>query len=297
MNILITGATGFIGSNLIEKFKSHNITILTRDITKANNLFIKHDIKILNSLDSISNDAVLDIIINLAGSPISKRWTKKYKKTLIDSRVLTSEKIAILVKRLIVKPKKIISASAIGYYGSQSADVTEESAPKKCFTNNLCSQWEESIMKCNNLGANVVILRLGVVLGLNKGILKETEPMFKLGLGGKIASGRQYLSWVHIVDVVDSIEFLINDNSASGAYNLTAPQPVTNKDWTNSLAKTLNRPAIIPLPSFLIKLIFGEMGESLLINGVKVLPKRLTLAGFKFKFNTLEKALANIYKG
>ena len=110
MNILITGATGFIGSNLIEKFKSHNITILTRDITKASNLFIKHDIKILNSLDSISNDTVLDIIINLAGSPISKRWTEKYKKTLIDSRVITSEKIATLVKRLIVKPKKIISA-------------------------------------------------------------------------------------------------------------------------------------------------------------------------------------------
>lgn len=294
INILITGATGFIGMHLIAKFNNHNITILTRNKQKAENLIKNDKIKILNNLEDITTDTKIDVIINLAGAKISKRWSNNYKNTLITSRTNTSQSIVNLVNRLSTKPKKIISASAIGYYGNQAGDITEESKPHQCFTNDLCSQWEKTISQCE--GTNIIIIRLGVVLGLNQGILKETTPIFKLGLGGKIASGEQYLSWVHIFDVVEGIAFLIENEAATGVYNLTAPQPVTNSQWTNCLAKTLQRPAILPLPKFLIKLIFGEMGLELLANGVKVLPKRLTLAGFSFKFNTLEKALLNIYK-
>lgn len=294
MNILITGATGFIGSALIEEFnkKNHKITILTRN----KKYLAKKKLAVFESLDDVSDDSIFHTIINLAGAPISKRWSTSYKNELIESRIKITGSINALVKRLHKKPKTIISASAVGYYGHQgSVIINEESNPHDEFTHKLCRMWEEEALRSKKLGVNVTIIRLGVVLGIDGGILKETVPIFKMGLGGKIGSGKQYISWVHIDDVIAAINFLLQSNTEGGVYNLTAPFPVTNAQWTQLLSRALARPALLPLPGILVKLLFGEMGEALLLRGQKVVPKRLEKAEFKFQYPTLEDAFSHIF--
>ena len=294
MKILITGATGFIGNELINEFQQANydISILTRNRKKVKKNFLT----IYEHPDEISENKVFDSIINLAGAPISQRWSKNYKKQLIESRINVTRGLYDLVKRLRKTPKMLISASAVGYYGNQGElELTEESNPVKEFTHELCMIWEKEALKLQDFAINIAIIRLGIVLGSNGGILKETTPIFKKCLGGRIGIGNQYLSWIHIFDVVQSIKFLLLNNDVSGIYNLTSPFPVTNKYWTKSLAKVLNRPAIMTLPSFVVKAIFGEMGESLLLNGQKVIPQRLLDAGFNFKYKKVEDALYNIF--
>lgn len=299
MKILITGATGFIGSALIEVFenKKCDIAILTRDRSRIKKSANDTKIEVFEDLDQVPCDFHCDAIINLAGAPISKRWTASYKKELIDSRIGTTRDIYSLVNRLEHKPTTLISASAVGYYGSQADTILDENAaPHDEFTHELCQQWEDQAMRLKEFGLKICIMRLGVVLGLSKGILKETVPIFKMGLGGKIGTGQQYLSWVHIDDVVRVIEFMLQANTDGGVYNLTSPHPVTNQEWTQSLAKAVTRPAFIPLPSFIVKLVFGEMGASLLLGGQKVLPTRLLAAGYKFKYPELSDALHDIFK-
>ena len=291
MNILITGATGFIGGEIIKYFKEKNykITILTRDRKKVFDDYLD----VFENIDEISNESFFDIIINLAGAPISKRWSDSYKIELIESRVNVTKSIYKLISRLDKKPQKIISASAIGYYGNHGDDTIDESSSfNEGFTHDLCLAWESEALKLKDFVSNVVIIRLGVVLGINKGILKETLPVFKLGLGGKVGSGEQYLSWVHVEDVVGAISFLIKNGD--GVYNITSPNPVKNKLWAEILGKTLKRPSLIPLPEIIIKVAFGEMGENLLLSGQKVLPNKIVSEGFKFKYSKLEDALCDI---
>jgi uncharacterized protein len=297
MNILITGATGFIGTALIKAFqkKNNHISILTRDKTHVsqNNLNVFESFE---SIDEIPSNAVFDVIINLAGAPISKRWTRNYKKKLIESRVSVTHSIYDLVKKLDTKPKIMLSASAVGYYGNQdNKTVLEDSEPHNEFTHQLCSLWEQEALALKTLGVHVIIIRLGVVLGRNGGMLKETSPIFKMGLGGKLGTGKQYLSWVHIDDVVQAIQFLLTKTPSSAIYNLTAPYPVTNAYWTKTLANALKRPALLPLPASIVKIVFGEMGNSLLLNGQKVLPKRLEDAGFSFQYPKLKAAFLSIF--
>jgi len=298
LNILITGGTGFIGSHLIEYFlkQQYNIIVLSRKIKKnANNL------KYILNLDSIKDNTKIDIIINLAGAPIDKNWTKKYKKILLNSRIQTTKKIISLIERLDNKPKVLISGSAVGYYGardtkSESDFLDENSNYKPCFTHTLCEKWENEANLATKFGTRVCIIRLGVVLGKDGGMLKKIFLPFKLGLGGNLGDGKQYLSWVHIDDVIRVINYLIINNSSSGVYNLTSPNPISNSYFTKHLGKTLKRLTLFTMPSFVIQLLFGEMGEELLLGSNKVIPSKLLEEGYKFKYPKIEEALEDIYK-
>lgn len=294
MNLLITGGTGFIGKQLIQHLaeNGHNIIVLTRDKNR-----VSGNVKAISNVNEINNGDKIDVIINLAGEPISKRWSDKYKQQLLDSRVNTTKAIISLIERLEDKPKVLISASAIGYYGSHGDEMLDESSnPKDEFTHILCKKWEAEALKAEKYGVRVCITRLGVVLGKDGGALKQMLPAFKLGLGGRIGAGKQYFSWVHVYDVVAAFSFLIENQNEKGVYNLTAPNPVSNKDFTKALGRALNRPTIFPMPTLTVKLLFGEMGETLLLNGQRVIPKKLNDSGFKFQYPKIDIALQDITK-
>ncbi|HJK87316.1 MAG TPA: TIGR01777 family oxidoreductase [Candidatus Megaira endosymbiont of Hartmannula sinica] len=287
-----------MGNNLTLYFNSrnYNVTILTRNKQK-----VKYDfVKIYQNIDEIQSHYKIDAIINLAGSPINKRWNKSYKQELVNSRINVTNSIYNLINRLKIKPKTVISASAIGYYGNSGDKILDErSEATNGFTHYLCSLWEQEALKIINLGVNVKIIRLGIVLGLNGGIIKQTKLPFQMGLGGKIASGKQYMSWVHIEDVMRAIDFLLlNDGSTKknnkNIYNLTSPNPITNSEWTENLSSVLNTPSFFNLPRVIVKFIFGEMAEYLLLNGQIVLPKALQESGFKFKYTKIKDALSDI---
>jgi uncharacterized protein (TIGR01777 family) len=293
MNMLITGGTGFIGSELTNFFlqQEHNITVLSRNTLNLPN------VRIIKSIKQINSDEKIDVIINLAGAPINKRWSSSYKKLLINSRLEVTKNLILLIRSLKTKPNLFISASAIGYYGAQNNKyIDENSSYINDFIHELCDLWELEAGKAEKLGVRTCITRLGVVLGKNGGALKEMLPIFKLGLGGKIGSGKQFFSWIHLSDVISAFNFLINDKKQKGIFNITSPDPVTNYKFTKTLGKILNRPTIFAVPAFAIKIMFGEMGEKLLSNGVAVYPKKLLDNGYKFQFKMLESALDDILK-
>lgn len=295
MKILITGGTGFIGRCLTSYFKKRgdDVLILTRNINKAP----KH-VKAIDNLSKVDVNEKIEVIINLAGAPINKRWTKSYKQKLIESRVQVTDSVIDLIKRLENKPELLISASAIGYYGAQDADkiLNESSVHVDGFTHKLCALWESKAQQAKMLGVRTCIARLGVVLDNGGGALKQMVPPFKVGLGGKIGSGKQVFSWVHRDDVTRAFDFFIQNKKLSGVYNLTAPMPVSNQDFTVALGKALNRPALLPLPGFIIKILFGEMGDELLLKGQKVIPKKLLDTGFRFEHNDIQNTLNYIFK-
>lgn len=293
MNILITGGTGFIGSALTKFFiqKGYLTTILSRNCPALSS------VRIIKSIEQINVDEKIDIIINLAGAPINKKWTNSYKEVLIDSRLEITKNLILLITSLKTKPNLLISASAIGYYGNQSNNyIDENSLYINDFTHKLCNLWELEAKKAEKLGVRTCITRLGVVLGKNGGALEEMLPIFRLGLGAKIGSGKQFFSWVHIDDVIGAFNFLIKDKTQKGIYNLTSPNPVTNYRFTKELGKMINRPTVLTIPKFVIKMIFGEMGDKLLLNGSAVYPKKLLDSGYEFQFKTIEASLENILK-
>jgi uncharacterized protein (TIGR01777 family) len=222
---------------------------------------------------------------------------QKYKQELFDSRVNSTKDIISLIKKLNQKPDVLISASAIGFYGSQDdTPLDEEAHPQNEFTHKLCKKWEIEAIKAEKLGVRVCITRLGVVLGENGGVLKKLLPPFKMALGGKIGSGKQYFSWIHIDDVISAFSFLVENKKQSGIYNLTAPNPVTNLEFTKALGKQLKKPTYFAVPAFVVKLFFGEMGEKLLLNGQRVVPNKLRKEDFKCKYPKINEALGNIVK-
>ncbi|NRB10654.1 MAG: TIGR01777 family protein [Rickettsiaceae bacterium] len=292
MNFLITGGTGFIGNQTVDFFSNqgHKITIL---VHKNKAIINKSNITVINNLSEIAAGFPIDIIINLAGTPISKKWTKSYKVELINSRINTTKNLINVISKLKNKPKLLISASAIGYYGSHNDNhpLTEDAKFHDGFTHQLCKAWENEAKEANKYGVRTCIARFGIVLGKNGGALEKMLLPFKLGLGGKIASGKQIFSWVHLEDVIRVFDFFITNKNTKGIYNVTAPAPVTNEEFTKALGKTLNRFTILGMPAFIIKILFGEMGEELLLKGQYVVPQRLIDAGFKFYYNNIDQAL------
>ena len=292
MNILITGGTGFIGSTITKFFLQQNnyITILSRGRSK-----VLKPVRVIESINQINANEKINIIINLAGSPINKKWNKTYKEILISSRVEVTKSLITLIKALKEKPDLLISASAIGYYGTQNNKYLDETSSYiDDFTHELCNLWELEAQKAQELGVRTCITRLGVVLGKNGGALEKILPLFKLGLGGNIGSGKQFFSWIHVDDVIAIFNFLISNKEQKGIYNLTSPSPTTNSQFTKALSRTLKRPDFFTVPSSLIKMVFGEMGDKLLLNGSAVYPKKLLDNGYEFKFKTIESALKNI---
>jgi len=231
-------------------------------------------VRVIESINQINANEKINIIINLAGSPINKKWNKTYKEILISSRVEVTKSLITLIKALKEKPDLLISASAIGYYGTQNNKYLDETSSYiDDFTHELCNLWELEAQKAQELGVRTCITRLGVVLGKNGGALEKILPLFKLGLGGNIGSGKQFFSWIHLDDVIGIFNFLISNKEQKGIYNLTSPSPTTNSQFTKALSRTLKRPDFFTVPSFLIKMVFGEMGDKLLLNGSAVYPK------------------------
>lgn len=281
----ISGAGGFISQTLIGKLrdKGWTIRIIDRErLRLPENIFSKEIIE------------GSDVIINLAGAPISKRWTPGYKKEILESRINTTKKIAEGIRAATVKPALFISASATGIYGSTGEQTESHFTYGNSFLTDVCRQWEEATSACQNI-TRVVILRLGVVLGPGGGMLAGVEGLFRFGLGGRLGSGRQSFSFIHINDLVEVILFTIENPSIEGVVNTVSPFPTTNADFTDKLGKVMKQPAWLRVPAFALKLWFGE-GAQVFLEGQRVLPERLQKAGFRFRFPTLQNALMHIYR-
>lgn len=295
MRILITGGTGFIGSRLIDELQAegHELTVLVRDYARAR-LILGTGPELVRSLDEIAQDRQFEAIINLAGAGIAdKRWTRARKRQLLSSRLQTTRALVQLCQRLQQPPDLMLSASAVGFYGAHGTEALTETSPVHDeFSHELCKRWEEEARKAESLGIRVCIMRLGVVLGAGGGMLGRLAPMFRFGLGGRIGDGEQMLSWVHRSDVINVMRLLLASKTESGVFNVTAPNAVTNREFTRELASVVKRPAVLPLPAPMVQLMFGEMGDRLLLHGQNVKPARLQALGFEFRYPDLRSALS-----
>jgi len=297
MNVLISGGTGFIGTHLTKALTlaGHDVYILSRSKHPSTNNITYLDI---SALDNITKK--FDAVINLAGAPIAdQRWSSSRMTLLRQSRITSTNSILNYLRRCEYKPKVFISGSAIGFYGTTpSNDAIDESAQgDQSFSSQLCQEWEECAMKASTeLGIRTCLIRTGIVLGSHGGALKRMLLPFRLGLGGVIGNGFQWMPWIHMHDIVDIIKLCIDNESISGPINAASPNPVTNREFTKALANQLHRPALLPMPSPIVKLVFGQMGEELLLAGKKVVPSKALEQGYRFKFEHIDQALADCLK-
>ncbi|QXP82709.1 TIGR01777 family oxidoreductase [Methylococcus sp. Mc7] len=294
MQILVTGGTGFIGKSLCRHLleRGHRLAVLSRQAPDAVRRLCGEAVTPVASIDSLSPQAGFDAVVNLAGEPIAdKRWTEARKRLLWESRVGLTSELVDYIARAETKPQVLVNGSAVGYYGNRGDTLLdEESAGGDGFSHRLCAAWEEAASQAAGHGARVCVLRTGLVIGRHGGFLQRMLPLFGLGLGGRIGDGRQWMSWIHIDDHVAVTEYLIGNTRLEGAFNATAPNPVTNREFTECLASLLNRPAPLPVPAFTLRLALGEMAE-LLLGGQRVIPKRLQQEPFRFRYEHLEDAL------
>lgn len=305
MKIVITGATGFVGTRLVERLHAlgDRPVVLARNPQKASNLFpstkfpnveiVGYDpFKLGEWAQAISGS---DAVINLAGEPLAGvRWTDKRKQEIFDSRVLTTKVLVEAIAKASPRPTLLISGSAIGFYGtSLDKSFDEYSYIGNDFLANICKEWEAAADPVTDMGLRLVKLRTGIVLGMG-GAIAKMLPIFQVGGGGKIGSGKQWFSWIHRDDLVELIIFALNNQQVSGALNGTAPQPVTNEEFTIAFAKAIKRPAFLPVPAAALILVFGE-GATVLLDGQKVLPKKAQLSQFNFKYADINTALSQIF--
>jgi len=296
MHYLISGGSGFIGRPLVTGLLAdgHRVTVLTRDYARAR-LRMGSKPTLVCNVSELAPETDIDVMINLAGAGIAdRRWTNPRKRVLMDSRVKITRQMVDLIQRLRKPPLIFVSASAIGFYGASDDRPLRESDPAVTdeFTHELCKRWEAEALRASALGVRTVITRFGIVLGKGGGMIARLNLPFRLGLGGRLGSGEQILSWVHRDDVIAAIRYLIADEQCDGVFNVTAPEAVSNAEFTRALARVLRRPAVFPMPVFVVCALFGEMGERLLLRGQRVVPHRLTGMGFRFAFPTVEPALA-----
>ncbi len=305
MHLLITGGTGFIGRHLIDRLldDGDQITVLSRQKPEVVKKLLGPLVKAVSSLSSISFNTNFDAVINLSGEGIlDRRWNEARKQQLVSSRVDLTRDLVDWIERAENKPPVLISGSAIGIYGSNIPSVnekrnglTEISAVGCDFSASLCDRWEKAALRAEDSGVRVCCVRTGVVLHGSGGALQKMLLPFKLGLGGIIGSGRQVLSWIHMDDMINILLHLLQTDSASGAFNATAPLPVDNRQYIKALGKVLNRPTLIPVPDFVLKALLGE-GAIVLLEGQCVLPTKIQSEGFEFTFPSLEPALISLLR-
>lgn len=297
MKILVTGGTGLIGGHLVPRLQElgHQVTVLTRRPDDARKK-LNDRVILWNTLEDKHNLNGIDAVINLAGEPIAdKRWTTEQKDRLCQSRWRITQKLADLINASETPPSVLMSGSATGYYGDLGeVVVTEEEPPHNEFTHKLCARWEQIACEAQSDKTRVCLLRTGVVLAPKGGILAKMIPPFRLGLGGPIGNGRQYLAWIHIDDMVNAILWLL-DNDLRGPFNMVSPYPVRNEQFAHALGHALQRPAILRVPATVIRLLMGE-SSVLVLGGQRALPKRLEAAGFPFRWYDLEEALADVIR-
>jgi uncharacterized protein len=297
MKILITGASGLIGRALSTELQAQGHTVVAavrRDVRRNDE--IQWD-PARGILDPSAFDGV-DAVVHLAGAGIGdKRWSAAYKKEVLESRTLSTALLANTMASLEKKPSVFLSGSAIGFYGATEDEKLDETSTEgNGFLADVCVQWEQAAQPAITAGIRTVFLRTGIVLSPKGGALKKQLPLFKLGLGGRFGNGRQWQSWISITDEVNAIIHLLT-STLSGPVNLTAPEPVTNADFTKTLASVVSRPAIVPIPSFGPKVLLGsELADALLFTGQRVIPAALTRDGFVFAHQTLDVALRALLK-
>lgn len=302
MKVLITGGTGFVGSRITRKLleRGDQVNIVTRNVPKGvlklgkKPQFFKWD----PMKETLPEEALegVDAVINLMGENISEsRWNEDDKKRIYDSRVIGTRNLVETINK-VGKIQSFISTSAIGVYGDRPGgeEVTEDTEVEEVdFLSKVCLDWEKASQEVNQNNVRLCVLRVGIVLGKGGGALSKMLTPFKLGVGGVIGSGKQVMSWIHIDDLVDFYLKMVDDSAYKGVVNATAPRPVTNKVFTKTLGKVLNRPTIFPVPRFAAKLAFGDM-STILLEGQKVIPHKALENSFSFKFDSLEKALRDL---
>jgi uncharacterized protein (TIGR01777 family) len=300
MDIFITGGTGFVGTTLCRTLTKagHKVTVLSRSAHSAESLpqGTNHTIGDPSRHGPWQQEASqCQGFINLAGASIFGRWDDNYKKLLRSSRIQTTKHLVEAITNRESQNKAVlVSASAVGYYGfCGDEELDESSPPGGDFLAQLCQDWEAEAMRAEEAGARVVITRFGIVLGSGGGALGQMLPIFKMGLGGRLGSGKQWFSWIHQADLVRAILYSLENSDLAGPVNCTSPQPVTNRDLTKTLGKVLGKPSFLPAPSFAVKLALGEFG-SVLLEGQRVFPRKLDNAGFSFLFPGLQEALQDL---
>jgi uncharacterized protein (TIGR01777 family) len=296
MHILLTGGTGLIGRQLCRHWLSqgHRLTVLSRTPEKVVKI-CGAQVRGIALLEDVGQETV-DAIINLAGAPIADRpWTSKRKALLWSSRITLTETLLAWLESREQKPQVLISGSAIGWYGDGGErELTEQTPPViDDFASQLCIAWEETAQRAEALGIRVILIRTGLVLSAEGGFLSRLLLPFKLGLGGPIGNGRQWMPWIHINDQIALIDFLLHQKDASGPYNACSPQPVRNREFAQTLGSVLHRPSFMPMPALALKVCLGEL-SLLLLGGQKAVPARLLQAGFTFRFTDLRAALDDL---
>ncbi len=278
MRVGVIGATGFIGSHLRRALERRGDLVVTASLRDPG-----------AAAEALAG---CDVVVNLAGEPIAQRWTPAVKAAIAASRIEAPRAFIDALSAQSQRPAAYVSASAIGYYGtSETATFTEASGPGNDFLAGVCRGWEAEALRAESLGMRVALVRTGIALGSDGGALAKMLPPFKLGAGGVIGSGRQWMSWIHIDDLAGI--YLLAIDGASGALNATAPHPVTNAEFTRTLGRALHRPTILPTPTFALRAMLGE-GAGMLLEGQKVVPERTQAQGYRFRFTELENALAEI---
>ena len=298
MHILLTGGTGLIGRALCRHWlaQDHRLTVWSRTPEQVDQL-CGSSVRGIGRLEEYG-DEPLDAVINLAGAPIADQpWTSKRKIMLWDSRIGLTEQLLSWLEQRQQRPQVLISGSAVGWYGDAGEHELREGDPpvREDFAAQLCGAWEETAQRAEALGMRVVLVRTGLVLTPQGGFLKRLLLPFRLGLGGPVGNGRQWMPWIHLEDQIGLIDFLLQRADASGPYNACAPQPVRNRAFAKALGQALHRPAVLPLPAWLLKAGLGELSE-LLLGGQKALPQRALEAGYHFRFTDLDSALADLLK-
>lgn len=300
MRVAITGGTGFVGKALTKKLLSlgHEVFILTRNSkNKEGNLtYIQW---LTEGADPGAELKHVDVFVNLAGESInSGRWTNERKERILNSRLQATEEVLKIMSKLETKPKTLINASAIGFYGTSLTDSFTEEHKKsgEDFLATTVKLWEEKAMKANELDIRTVLCRFGIILDKNDGALPRMALPYNLFAGGTVGSGKQWMSWIHLDDVVDAMIFLMNNNTISGPVNFTAPHPVKMRELGQAIGAALKRPHWIPAPAFALQLALGEM-SLLVLEGQRVFPEKLQKAGYLFQYEKVDKALLNIFQG
>jgi len=304
MKVAITGATGFVGSRLVERLQTEgdNVLVLTRNLTNAQKIFPQSNypnVEIIAYTPTESGAwqnaiAGCDAVVNLAGEPIAEqRWTPQHKQEIYNSRQLGTQKIVEAIAKATPKPKVLVNASAIGYYGTSETATFDETSPNgNDFLAEVCRAWETEAQRVVELGVRLVILRLGIVLGMGGAIARMITP-FKLYAGGPIGSGRQWFSWIHREDVVNLIVTALKRDDIQGVLNATAPNPVRMAEFCQTMGEVMNRPSWLPVPNFAIEALLGD-GAIVVLEGQKVLPQRPLAYNFEFQYPTPKQALAEI---
>jgi uncharacterized protein len=294
--ILISGSSGFLGVALLRSLNAdgHQITRLVHGPAREAGRLAWDPAQPV-APESVSG---FDAVIHLAGESIASRWTPSKKKAIRDSRVLGTRNLAEALARAPSPPRVLISASAIGYYGDRGDEVLREDSPSGSngFLPEVCSEWESAAQPAINAGIRTAHLRTGIVLSAAGGALKQMLPPFRMGLGGRIGNGHQWMSWIDLHDELGAIRHILTNDSLRGPVNVVSPHPVTNAEFTRTLASVLTRPAIFPMPAFAARLVFGQMGKELLLGSQRVEPAKLVANGYVFQKPDLKKALEDILK-